>query len=901
MISIDFNSPTIDTTYTAHLTEMPEGGYAPLVRIDYGEVEAIAINNPPKIIALPQDLDLVSVIANGQTLTPTVAKTLKYGEYQYDPYTKTVRVFVPGVRSLVLLGKKEQIKYAPPMLPGPYPWLFTRLPLEGNIQIDRDFEQHPRVSFQLESTLSKSQLQQIFTPGTELEIYGLPLRINSIRIVELPRSIYPDSRCKISVSLGGKWENRIEDPVFLRRDGGNSTPNNEPFQDPECSTGVLNSTTDPNNSVSIQELLSRAGIPYSGPTLKPVPIERGTPRDAVVSPSQLLEERLRVANSFVRWSTTSAVEVIPINSTKAWFYQEPDILGEVETSYDAIARPSKRAAIVPNINPIAPDFVYFPSAIQKAPIPTIKSEIPTALAFEYPNVELTGEFSNPKDDTREKTQGQSQPRYVRKPPTRDTRIDGDLNAHNPPDGVSVIRVMSLCFDLGGSTKTRSYVNQEDGTEVSKVDEIWGFAYTALQIYDDGSDELKGNALQYWKCIKRTRTDYIYDEGTGYLLYIFESGYNTVRWRQESTDSPETLEIEETDEEQELYEFFRIPVTSRSSYRLKLMPEYSSEGLFETYKVCNRDGTSSLRALINPDYAPPYYVEWERTESFAFASRPNPDNEGVEPDSETKLAPDLIVGEESMFEARVEVIPAVYEEKLVGFDNKIPIYEQGVQLYPQKWIKYIKKFKAEGQQIAQALAETSIEQGTGDLPVHQRRVALYAKEEPSQNNSKTESDREQQYKYLIRTPGYTSEDPVNGSEDFPLAKTLEEALTAARCKLAIENWRQGLTETLDIGGNLNIKEGDRFNYYLNGEYRQRVVLGASTTLNILGAIDRKPRLTAVTRLTLGRWMLPQLEYFKIPVNGDPSNPELSVLVINIINENLGQLLDWASVRSRRNPG
>ncbi|MHC5939262.1 hypothetical protein [Nostoc sp.] len=46
------------------------------------------------------------------------------------------------------------------------------------------------------------------------------------------------------------------------------------------------------------------------------------------------------------------------------------------------------------------------------------------------------------------------------------------------------------------------------------------------------------------------------------------------------------------------------------------------------------------------------------------------------------------------------------------------------------------------------------------------------------------------------------------------------------------------------------KGNRFNYLCNGEYRQRVILGVQTTLNILGAVDGVPKVTATTSLTLG---------------------------------------------------
>ncbi|MHC5830679.1 MAG: hypothetical protein ACYT04_85730, partial [Nostoc sp.] len=105
-------------------------------------------------------------------------------------------------------------------------------------------------------------------------------------------------------------------------------------------------------------------------------------------------------------------------------------------------------------------------------------------------------------------------------------------------------------------------------------------------------------------------------------------------------------------------------------------------------------------LVDPDYAPPYYIQYERTESVAFATTPNPDNEGttlVTPDPNNegttqdasnnqveKYLPDLIVGEESRFESLIQVIPATYEQTLTGFDNGFPVYQQGAEITPQKW-------------------------------------------------------------------------------------------------------------------------------------------------------------------------------------------------------------------------
>jgi hypothetical protein len=894
--------------YRAHLAEvcLEENNYAPLVVVDFGETETITVEASTGAIALPAGWTSVTAIAcNGQTFTPTsTPESPQSGEFLYNPYTNTVQVYGASGQSFQVYGATEQIKFAPPLLPPPYPQLFTNLPLKGTIQINCQFEQQPSGQFEFEVALPKGVIQGILAPGTEIDLYNVPLRINSLRITELPRSIYPDGRCIVTASLGGRWDNYLSEPCFLRADGKNNFPSNVPFQDPDCTTGSTTSSTNPNISTTIQQLLAKIGISYTGPNLAVVPIPSGTLVDTVVNPVQLMSDRLRVANSFIRWSNAAAVEVVPINSMRVWNYQESDILEQTETSYEAIAKTSKRRLTsIANYNPPSPDLVNFPSTVQSPPIPQMASEAATALAFEYPNTELTlnlPETQTQNSSQQELNQGQSTPRYVRLPSKREVRIDGDPNAQIPLEGVALIQQMSLIFDIGGQTKTRSTTTTEDGTTTQVIDEIWGFACYADQIYNTEDDKLYGNPNTYWVCLKLTTTTYTYDLGTGYLLATYTSGYNTIRYRQETADNPETLGLDPSDSEYSLYAFFRIPVISRTSYYLQLMPDYNDDGQFELVKVCNRDGTSSVQPLINPDYAPPYYVEYERTESVAFASTPNPDNEGLTADSDTPFAPDIVGGEESRFESLVQVTEATYEQILTGFDNGIPIYKQGAEITPQKWTKYIKQFKAQGQAIASALEQISVEEGTGELPVATRRANLYTKEQPAPSPSQATQIPQQQYRYFLQTAGYTAANPIQGTENFPVAQTFQQSLTAAKCKLAIENWRNGFTETLQIAGNLQIRDGDRFNYLCDGEYRQRVVLGVQTTLNILGVVNGIPQVTASTSLTLGRWMLPAVSYTQIPVLPKPKAPGYDITVTNVISANLGSTIDWTTVRSRRNP-
>jgi hypothetical protein len=889
MINIDL-TVLGDSGYKSTLTISPSSSYATLVEVS-GSAEVLIIENASSH-TLPENWEIATIIANGQSLQLAQNPNNPLDkEYTFNPYTSVVQIHGVEVPSLQIYGTQPGIKFIPPLLRPPYPTLLNNLPLTGTIQLNRSFEQHPSAQFELESTLSKSVLQSIFAPGGEFDLYGLPLRINSVSITELPRAIYPDARCKISVSFGGKWENRLSDPIFLRSDGTNSPPTNTPFLDPDCQSSLTNSSNK-DTATTVAALFAKARITLVSPNLVDVKIDKDTPRDATTNPAQLLSERLRIANSFVRWSRTGFVEVVQINGLQSWTYAEADILGEVETSYEGIDKSSKRTVFIGNLNPPLPDLINFPSTIQSPPIPILRSESPTNLGFEYANVELTGEFLNPQEKVQETFQGSSKPRYVRLPSKKEERIEGDKNAHEPLEGVNTIKAMSLCFDIGGKTKTRTTVTEVAGTKIFEVLEIWGFIFTAYGIRDDSrKGQLAGNPQECWTLIKKTRTEYVYDSETGYLLYITEDGYNTVRYQQESADKPETLQMKSNDKQLKSYNFFRIPVISRTSYVLKLMPEHNTDGLFEVIKVCDRDGTSHYEPLINPDYAPPYYVEIERSESTAFASTRSPDN------TTTKSYPDLIVGEESEFTSIVTIAPAQYQ---IIFDSRYPgVQVQGEQTSPQKFSKYVKKFKAEGQAIATSLSEVSIEEGTGDPPVAQRRSPLYRREEQSQpRSSDTVSDKDK-YRYFIQTAGYSASDPVGGSESFSAASTLNEALTAAKCKLAIENWRTGLTERLQIPGNLNIAEGDRFNYYCNGEYRQRVVLSVQHTLNILGIVDGMPRITAITALTLGRYITPNLTYSEVKVPQQPKPPGYNIRVVNVIRENLGSNLDWGLVKSRRN--
>ena len=838
---------------------------------------------------------ITSVAANGINYTPAVnPESPENGEYLWNPYSQQLQIFAYELpRSLQVSTPPPTIPVIPPLLREPHPTLFKNLPLEGSIQLTRSFEQHPSATAQFEIALPKSTIVQVLSPGLEIDIYGIPLRIENLDIKELPRAVYPDMRCNVTINFGGRWESYIEEGVFLRNDGSNGL-SLEGTTDPNCE----NSYTPAKNSqtTTVSRLLRKAGIPYLGIQLKKIRIPEGTPRDAVASPTSFLNDRVRIARGFIRWSNPQGCEVLKVEAGKLWQYEDKDILSEISISYDAADKCSKKGKLtIQDYNPPEPDFVNFPSQITEVPVPQLRNESPTNLAFEYPNVELTGEFSQPEETINERTQGNSPPRYIRKPPKRDTRIDGDKNANLIPDNTVSIEVMSLCFDLGGPTKSRQFVTLENEAEVSIVTEVWGFVFTAIEIYDDSRKRILGVPQQQWKLIKQTRTEYLYEEQTGYLLTEIERGFRTVRYRKESVELPETLVLESDNPELALYQFFSLPITKRSSKYLELFLDWDSSNAVEFFKKCLRNGKSKIIPVLNPNYAPPYYERRARVESAGFARRENPSNEGLSADDETKRQPDLVVGEESIFENFTEVVRGVYRQYYEGGG----VVRQGEEISPPKYYTYETKYKAQGEGISESLQESQVTEGINDPPQAKRRADLFVREEEQSEQKTEENANPNQYRYLIQTKGYSFSNPINGGESFSAAETLSEALAGAYTKLAIENWRNGFQESLQIPGNLAIKEGDKFFYRCNGELRKRVVISVSHNLEILGIVDRKKLVTAITNLTLGRYIFPELNYSKhlIPEVGEVESQPDAVTIV--WRKNLGQILPLVGT-TRRNP-
>ncbi|NJO65404.1 MAG: hypothetical protein HC836_47115 [Richelia sp. RM2_1_2] len=311
------NTTGINGDYTAQI-ETPTANYSPIYIGNEQESTTLVDDFTQPIQLEVEQVD--SVVIGTTFLTPAInPESPQLGEYIFNPYSKQLQIFSKAPpRSIQVISPPPLIPVIPPLLQEPHPQLFKNLPITGTIQLNRSFENHPTATASFEIALPRSVIQNILSPGLEVDIYGLPLRIENLDITELPRTIYPDMRCNVTINFGGKWENYLEEPVFLRDDGNNNLIlDNEP--DPDCGIGVASNNN--NRETTVIKLLNKAGIPYTGTILKTVNIPNDTPRDATADPVALLQERLRVANSFVRWSNPAAVEVTQINGGAIWNYR----------------------------------------------------------------------------------------------------------------------------------------------------------------------------------------------------------------------------------------------------------------------------------------------------------------------------------------------------------------------------------------------------------------------------------------------------------------------------------------------------------------------------------------------------------------------------------------------------
>jgi hypothetical protein len=808
------------------------------------------------------------------------------GEFIFDPYQNSIAIYpkesdrLEEGLSVQVVGTAEGV--SSDRLQPPFPEIFYKVPLTGELTWSRGLEQHPSGNLTLDATdRNIDAIREAFKNGTELSFYGIGFRVGGYSEERAPIDEYPAGEWKVSISLGGMWENYTDKSVNLRE----QTPqvgSAIAYSDPACGPGESgnSSTTTTSNQITFAQLAARAGAAYDGPELK-IKIAGDTPKDATTTLDQELQPRLRINNAFAFYSGTQAIAARNFYNTRLWNFGE--YLGGFSRTYQAIADPQQYSGQdlnLPQPDPTLP----LPDTVQLPPVKTLQPE-PTNLvgyAAKYPCVRLEGKFAEPKSVTGEDTQGNK----INQPGGKLLILkSGHSNPEQPPAGSKRIKNCSLNFDQSGPP-----LYEETFT--------YGFAYLGRDIAND-DDELDGIPATWWKLVRYEKTVYLYDEKTRYLLGTNTTGWTLARFKTESGETPETIDIDpEEGDRLALYQFRPIPILSRTRYLLKPYRDYykdvqDKESSASTEKKCDRAGSSTVRIVddINGDSDPePCFIFAEATETIAYARTPNPDS-----DPEAPL-PDLETGEESYSYKFVKILPSKNTISTEGIGLRRSRNED----QPDKYIQFTPQDFGQDPGFASVSQEFTFEEFEG------RPAAATRKNKAPDEDSETTGNREDDgklYKYVLTTPGYDpATSPEQGNISYEYAETLEQAQDAAKLDLKLRDCKESFQEKKTVPFNPWMAEGDRYRDITSGYLCDRRILGVGCKVAFNGRlVNGSLDITAgETDLTLGidRAIEKDVTVHKLPIP-DPSRPPVDFNVIDNTGFSLGELLP-KTTPNRRNP-
>lgn len=921
-----FSNPSLPTEAIAPspapLARIAQDDYysvAPLARINLNApqqlpgIEKAAIPTTA-VLVLPEPVDGVYVVDasttnlngvaaiefNGSGYTP--ASDLlnpRPGEFVFDPYQEAIAIYpkesdrLEEGLSVQAVGTAEGI--SSDRLQPPFPEIFYKVPLTGELTWSRGLEQHPSGNLTLDATdRNIDAIREAFRNGTELSFYGIGFRVGGYSEERAPIDEYPAGEWKVSISLGGMWENYTDKSVNLRE----QTPqvgSAIAYSDPACGPGESSnsSTTTTSNQITFAQLAARAGAAYDGPELK-IKIAGDTPKDATTTLDQELQPRLRINNAFAFYSGTQAIAARNFYNTRLWNFGE--YLGGFSRTYQAIADPQQYSGQdlnLPQPDPTLP----LPDTVQLPPTKILQPE-PTnfvGYAAKYPCVRLEGKFTQPATQTGEDTQG-SGSKVIYPAGKLLTLRSGHGYPELPPKGSKRIKTTSLNHDQSGPKKVSKLSTSENGSPLYEETFTYGFAYLGRDIANS-DDELDGIPGAWWQLVRYEKTSYVYDEKTLYLLGTDTIGWQLARFKTESAETPETVGMDSGDPMLPLYEFRRVPINSKTRYILKQYREFYKDvadraSSSPTEKKCDRAGSSTVVATTSSTTDPePMFIAAEASETICYARTPNPDSTPDAP------LPDYETGEESYTYKFVKILPS--KNTVSDFGVSLSQSRAGRNL-GDRYVQFTPQDFGQDPNFASVSQEFTFEEFEG------RPAQATRKNKPTEDDGADTGDREDPdsglYKYVLTTPGYDPKvNPEQGNISYEYAETLEQAQNAAKLDLKLRDCKESFQEKKTVPFNPWMAEGDRYRDITSGYLCDRRILGVGCKVAFNGRlIDGSLDITAgETDLTLGieRAIENQVTVHKLPVP-DPQSNQNSGVVYNS-DFTLGDLLP-NTLPNRRNP-
>ena len=858
--------------------------------------------------------NVVAIAFNSTSYTPaTDLASPQSGEFTFDPYQQAIAIYpregdqLEEGLSVQAIGTSKQAREegigSTRILP-PFPEIFYKIPLTGELSWSRGLEQHPSGSLELDATNANiAAIRAAFKPGTELSFYGIGFRVNSLDRVRAPINEYPAGQWKVSIALGGRHENYAAKPVSIR---GEVVPAGSAiaYSDPACvgeSSG--STTTPPKKSVSFAELATRAGTAYTGPELT-IKIAPDTPRDATTTLDEQLTPRLRVNNCFAFYSDPNAIAARNFYQTKLWTFGE--YLGEFSDSEQAIATPAP-VYDGADLNLPQPDPTRsLPSTVQSPPQPTLQPE-PNLVGYaaQYPCVRLEGKFAEPKTTTGEDTQGRSQ---VTSPQQSKllTLTSGHTNPEQPPLGSKRIKNVSLNHDQSGPKKIKKVTTSENGSPLYEETFTYGFAYLARDIANS-EDELDGSPAAFWQLVRYEKTSHIYDSTTLYLLGTDTIGWQLGRFKTESGENPETIGLDSGDptdaQTLDLYRFRPIPIQSKTRYLLKPYREFykdvaDRESTAPVEKRCDRSGSSSVvikNGSGNEADPEPMFISAEATETICYARTSNPESTTDDP------LPDYETGEESYTYKFTKILPS---KNTITNGLQSLRSRRSLEDLPDRYVTFSPSDFGQDPGFASVTQEFTFDESEGRPPQATRKNRPQDDGEDGTTDPNAE-ESSQLSKYILTTPGYDPKtSPEMGNVSYEHAETLEQATAAAKLDLKIRDCKESFQERKVVPFNPWIAEGDRWRDITAGYLCDRRILGVGNKLVFEGLLeDGTLMITSPgSDLTLGleRAIENDVTVHKLPVPDSAATPRGSSNIFDSSDSfNLGELLP-RTIPNRRNP-
>lgn len=651
--------------------------------------------------------------------------------------------------------------------------------------------------------------------------------------------------------------------------------------------------------ISIQKLCGLVGVGYSGPeALIPIPEDK----EELMVPASIIPEVAKSKGCIVVYG--KGVKLIKWNApTSSHVIARTDLIEDGENTET------------------------FPPVYQGVELTWDRED-------EEPNEEEEDKGNEP-DDRDEKQQLPPRYDFVRVQTKIQTLTEEDVRYSEPPPDTKVLKGLDSLSWESGPTRRHQVTTLYDGVEMKSYFEIWGFVYQAYEILKDDGHLFSSEPAKFWQRVEVQNTSKIYEQlglinlkvnginklnkkdvrlvvhpdyanfgkissfaMEGYLFSFqprveYLTGTVTTGWkvmpleRESSKPLGDILEPEENPRAKVQIPL-AIPRTDRTAYRLSparlyYKDEEQNQSLpfqldfkpFSELEPYVQDVVrwqidikpmtpDSLIGVIVPEinYVEPLVVltESRTTNSFAYAADPESTDEDPKPP--------LVAGEEGFFRLDRTILEKdKYRESITEYTATDPGYRASLTISrtseksgqaPQgesKPIKYDKKERDDWWEKR-----------------YQGQYKLY---DP---NSKKQQKVRPLPRYYVNSDLIGEGNPTGGNLSFPYAKSLGEALAAAKTSLEIEHCTSSGQQQKKIAWYIpGIRDSDRV--MVDGKTFR--VLSASVTVSQVGnnvkPIPGLVQLTEGTSVTLGPEVPRSVESYRVKDELDdpmdePMNPD-----------------------------